>query len=246
MVMTTLADLTRAVFPILQESNGRYWILGSGCYFQRNNRLFVVSATHVLKELKKHSDNIAIPRDATNTSTKPGDVWTLGDCQLAETEEDKFDVSVVELKSESVRERIFNGSWTILDDRHVSIGEQGTGTYAFFGWPDSRRRVKETGDGCPHVVGEAFGRETRRMAPPSRLSLDAIPPNETDVWLAWPPGEVPRLAGISGSPIWELINDPRGPEFRLAAVQHRVGHGEYVRGTQWMVAHRIINEFLKT
>lgn len=218
-------DLPKVVVPITEHVDAPLPLLGSGCFFRRKDRVFLVTATHVIEDMPSAPKQIMVPKAPGAKS----ELWTIGGGLLTSTPKEKEDVAIYRLENTSMISDVLNGGWRVLTDDDI---ERGPLSHAMIcGWPHARLRPV---DGGLKAVLLAYN--VRAIAAPHHVA----PVRPTDVFLSWPVNTeepVPKLDGISGSPIWSR----RGDELRLAGVQHSVCRDEYVRGTHWGVADYAIS-----
>ena len=222
--------LYRSVVPILAENSSDAGVHGSGCLFARDGKHFLVTAAHVGEHLPRYAEQIGVP---SSPLPKAGEMWTLGRGQVALAPDE--DVAVFRMDQPEVVERLRTGGRVFLTDANVATND-GWSTAIVFGWPEAQALF----DGAT-VTGRPLHLQLARLpAPPSAGPMD--------LHLEWPTsGPVPKLQGISGSPIWALQPVSEGiwhpsKELLLVGVQHHVLPGEHVRGTRWPVVERLLRE----
>jgi hypothetical protein len=191
-----------------------------------------VTASHVAKYLESHSTSIAAPLNVHGGT----ETWSLGRGTLAKTLEDAEDVSVFRIEEPGVVRRLLEGGHLFLKDEDVERDPSRTATCGVFGWPEAgARQVGSV------VRGRAIAMLLRRLPPPAASRV-------TEIFLEWPDtDDVPRLEGISGSPIW-AVSESTGlwhpsKEVKLLGVQHAVFSGQWIKGTSWCVVDRLIDSF---
>jgi hypothetical protein len=218
-------DLRNVVVPITEHVGGPLPQLGSGCFFQRAGRLYLVTATHVIeRSLLDAPKRIMVPKGPSEQS----ELWTIGGGHLTSAPSSKEDVAVFRLDNLSMISDVLSGGWRVLTDDDVEVAPFASGVVC--GWPHARLRPVDGG-----LKGVLMAFNVERTSPPS----GAQDIRATDIFFSWPAGTqepMPKLGGISGSPLWSR----RGDELRLAGVQHAVCEGEYIRGTQWGVVDYIL------
>jgi hypothetical protein len=238
------SELVRAVFPLLRELDSCVELLGSGCFFRKNDQTYVVSAAHVLKSLAATPDDVGVPAGPTTGTTQS--VWTLGKGRLGLSDEETYDVAVYRLDDPSVVARIEDLGWLVLSASDVDAGPGGGGVHVLFGWPLEQVTVEATTMLSPK--GKPVLVETQRIAPPvADLTDSKMPLHSADMFLQWPTGSKLDFYGVSGAPIWVERASGNGveypsPRLKLAGVEHRVLDSKYIRGTLWGIVGRAIEQ----
>lgn len=213
--------LEATVVPLVVQQGERAGVHGSGVVLRRSGQQFLVTATHVAKYFADHGEDIGLP---LAPNTKDVEVWTIGQGQLALSREDNEDVAVFRLDDPRVVARLADGGWQFIDEDVSSMERRGV--CIVFGWPDANSRF----DGKV-VSGKPIALKLARVSGPREQKA-------TDIFVEWPAEEVPALLGISGSPIWAVSAD--GSRLQPLGVQHSVLHGEYIRGTSWVVVDELV------
>ncbi|WP_437996883.1 hypothetical protein WMF26_39045 [Sorangium sp. So ce185] len=163
------------------------------------------------------------------TPAAESELWTIGGGLLTSTPKDKEDVAVYRLENSSMISDVLNGGWRVLTDDDVETGPLSHAVVC--GWPHARLRPVDGG-----LRATLMSYNVRAMAPPGYVA----PVRPSDIFLSWPTDTdepVPKLDGISGSPVWSR----RGDELRLVGVQHSVRRDEYIRGTHWSIVDYVIS-----
>lgn len=156
-------------------------------------------------------------------------LWTIGGGHLTSTPKEKEDIAVYRLENSSMISDVLNCGWRVLTDDDLEAGPLSHAMAC--GWPHARLRPVDGG-----LKAMLMAYHVHAIAAPR----DVAPVRPSDIFLSWPADTdepVPKLDGISGSPIWSR----RGDELRLVGVQHAVRRDEYIRGTHWGVVDYVIS-----
>lgn len=220
--------LDSAVLPIFADGHECSGVEGSGCLFELEGQLFLVTAAHVAQIIEVAPERVGIP-DAPGK----GACTTVGRGQMAFTKSEETDVGVFRFDETKRIKELRESGFRILGPQDVHAGVPNPRTALSFGWP---------------VAGSSMVGNTLHVAPIAmELAVTSIGPLFID--LEWPNADdVPQLQGISGSPFWSVVEPGNiwtpESELKLLGIEHTIKKGHYVRGTRWSVVERVVRSLL--
>jgi hypothetical protein len=239
--------ILRVTLPLLKESGEVPEILGTATLFRTGDRVFLVTAAHILKEDENDLSSadidltsIAFPSGPTNAS-----LHTLGAIEVYRAPpEENIDVAVLEVKSPEIIEMIEKG-WGFLKFDQVAQREEGN-RFILSGFLVEGVRW----DG--RNVGQAM---LTLATDPLHYIPDVSHPAPTvdQFYYLQKDGEladgssrpIPNLKGLSGASIWSYAHstspfwDP-SKALRVVAVQSTAKRGEWFRGVDWAAVNAIL------
>ena len=258
------AFILRASLPLLADAGERMAVLGTGTLFYINERYFIVTAAHILKEdpddfnspgidltaiaypsrLQSAASNTFHP--AASSALRPAALNTLGPFEVFRPKMPfKTDVAVLELKSSSTIAVLKEG-WGFLTLRNV-------------GTPDSCANFILAGylfEGATFKAGIV----TQKVLSIQTSLLDYLPEVEfpepgidqfyylpENLEAGDPPQKVTSLKGLSGASIWAYVNFTPSSALwdaslalQVIGVQSSAKIGCWFRGVDWAVVKSIL------
>jgi hypothetical protein len=243
-VMKALGTFAAKVaVPILYDDPKGGDQIGTGTLVTADDRIFLVTAAHLFKNL--NPERFAIP------SVHNKEIWSLGRCDLLmPTDDQAFDVAVVELLEEATIERAKAG-WKILTLENTGLAAS-FGLFVLCGFPSELSTRRED-----LIHGRRIVAFTGRMPEPPDNADQPIHP-ALDLFFFYDAELVcftkttiksPDLKGCSGASIWEY-REPPGISvwtseqcLRAVGVQCSFRSGQYFRAKSWAVVFEIMRKY---
>ncbi len=242
-IMKALAAFAASVaVPILYDDPEGGDQIGTGTLLTVDKRLFLVTAAHLFKGLDPA--RFAIP------SVHSTQLWSLGRCNLLmPTDNEAFDVAVVELLEEATIKRA-NASWKALTLANTGPASS-SGLFVLCGFPSELATRRDN-----LIRGGRIIAFTGRMPEPPENADQPLHPaldlfffyDAEAVHLTGTTIATPDLRGCSGASIWDY-REPPGisvwiPEQCLKAVgvQCSFRPGQYFRAKSWAAVLEIMRK----
>jgi len=231
--------VTVPIFLELGDSSG---LLATGTLFKVGGRSFIISARHVFDEVPDLA-KLAYPENPLR-----GHLYTLGSFTILRPTEEHIDVAAIELKSPETIERL-EANWQFLSLANVAAPSRFTRDGAFFvsGYPESL-----TKNDAGWTKGKLVTAFTQRLpSAPSEAEQPVI--SELDLFFDYSRNatsvagnqiETPKLPGVSGASIWEILPvlGVWSPETatRVIGIQSAYVHSKYIRGKNWWAVAKVL------
>lgn len=252
----------RHVLPIIAETPRVRKPIGSAAIFELDGHRLLVTAKHVIDELKKAEAIYGaracwgIPIDQSEGRWDTTEVWSLGNrVELrAEGVAKDVDVGVVFINDPEFLAKLEGKREFLRVADHVQMTAP-DGNYFLYGFPGSQATVDEE-----HVHHRPFqfatGRYqgpkdefTARFDPVVNVLLGFAEEATLDDGTQVPLLDALGLKGISGCPLWLVENPPDelwnpGRHMKVVGVQTGVEDGRFIVGTRWAVVLKAIREQL--
>ncbi len=221
--------------------------IASGTFFGLGDRIFLVTARHVI-------DDHAAQLFAFPTAPRAAELVSLGDVDILKPSDDQdfIDVAVLELTSEIAKRHARNG-WRILQP-HTFQSCPASGTFLFFGYP-----AATITKGANRLQATPIALFAETLASPPDAAQQPIYSN-IDLFFDHPTtsidtygnvGETPNLKGMSGCSVW-AIGDVDTDKFwtparalKLVGVQSSALEKTFIRAKSWEWVETILNAFQK-
>lgn len=218
--------------------------IGTGSLYEKNERLFLVTARHVMDADNAHL--FSIPQVHTG-----GKMFTLGDVNILRPDDKSIDILVVEILDASHRVALKSG-WTCLSQSDLSECPT-DGDFYLFGFPFENLNIHANG-----VQSQPLALFTKRHAGIPMDAMDQREPVYSDVDLFFHHKKsginldgrsfnLPRLGGMSGCSVWSYINPTDAlwtPQSALKVVGVQSGFIEnsYIRAKSWKWVTSILDK----
>ncbi len=233
----------RVTVPLAYAAGNDFpWPEGSGTLLHKNDRLFLLTAAHIFDD--RDINRFWLPTDRVGGRPRP-----IGSAKLWRPKKrDQFDIAVVELHDEDLKDAL-RLSWSSVSTSSIAEASA-EGTFFLFGYPSVSLRPEGKTLRCSLIT--ACSHRLRSFP------ANAKPPVEDDIDLFFlheekaedEDGEIvesPRLVGVSGGGIWEVIEHENGglwtaeKNLKLVGVQSSAIHGEWFRAKSAMLALDALN-----
>lgn len=235
----------RSAIPLLEETDGKAGLLGTGCLFEIDGRVFLISAAHVVGRL---TDRKTAERVGIRARYEGGSVMTIVRGQVSAAMDDAIDVAVVELLDADLIETLRQG-WVFLRLDNIAAYRRTHDCYYVVGYPSELSRKNEAA-----VVGQPIGMIVSAHEGPTLKKATPAPTGD-DLLLEFPDeiyegrealDRVPDPHGMSGSAVWAVMPESStgsvwSPEsqFGLAGIIVSGKHEKYLRARQWHLIYRV-------
>jgi len=234
--------LIEVTLPIIATVQDTFCIIGTGTLFRIANRLFLVSAAHILDEFTP--DRWAFP-----TGPHTGTIMTFGQAEFFRPNDESADVCIAELKDPNVIAVLERSGWRILSLHNVWLPDYSADRVYLSGFPSVRAKFEQGNlKGRLFVVPTSLHAQTPEA---TQYSADAVTKG-VDFFMDYkkPINELTgedvsdvSIKGTSGCSIWgyRKIGWRRhgvwSPEASLCVigVQSAFLKKDYLRGKSWGV-----------
>jgi hypothetical protein len=253
--------LQRCTVPILAVFGENRWITGTGTLFEFGARHFLITAKHVLEDFDPKTDARGYPRLTWEQVGLPlnrraggeRNVWTIPKAVIHLPDDNIYDVAIVEIDAPGLVENL-KKEWHFLSAPNVRIVSHGSDRFIVAGYPD-----KTTVKDGESLVSTFFCNLTSRYVgsldgvnwkTPFDPSVDFLLANsDTFVSPAGLSGPMPKVQGISGSSVWQILppDVTQGvwtaeSQIRVVAVETTVVENMFFRAKLWAVAWNIFRQ----
>jgi hypothetical protein len=226
------AFLLRSTVPLVYEFGDRIGIRGSGCLYQHRDALFFVTAGHVLAGVDPLSLGIPLRQHDS-------EVYTVGRGVIGLSKDDDVDVAVYRIDDEDFAMKLRQG-YLVLSAENVAHVSRESDHFVVAGFPHATidrdgNTLKPRDLTQIHTLpytGDVIGNRG-----PHDLFYQ-LKPTAADLW--GNDRELPKLPGISGGPVWQVLDSDAliwTPEscLRLVALQVSCDprNERYMRALTW-------------
>jgi hypothetical protein len=217
----------------VQTEDGSPTLLGTCTMIEAAGRVFLVTASHVLKE-QYELVKMAIP-----TGPLKGDLWTLGSCtRMVPTDKD-LDVGLLEIQTEEVQ-GLLRAGWRPISFDLVDVPSR-NGHFVLCGYPEEKTvRTVENLQGALLTVHSNRIEVPKYAEQPVRDGLDLfLLYDDSAEDLYGKSMSTVTLNGVSGSALWEVREVQPGriwsahDSLKVVGMTIRYVKGEYVRAQEW-------------
>ncbi len=231
----------RVTIPILFDHGGAgIDQVGTGTLFSIADRYFFITAQHVIDEFDLRK--IAFPETPRGIATH-----RFGRHAIIGNGGSNIDVAVLELLDDIAIQKLKKG-WQCLTPRNLSTIRD-LRRYVVAGYPSKLviKRGNRIGGTLVTIYTDKLYEWPENADPPPDTRFDLFfyygrSAEDRQGYQA----ELPRLNGISGSPVWQY--EPEGgapscaPEsvVKVIAIQTGYRYGEYIRATDWRVVAKML------
>lgn len=206
--------LLNSTVPLIYEKDDVVGIQGTGCLFDHNGSLFLVTAGHVLEGVDPHALGVPLRKlDST--------VFTLGPGIVGWSRQDEFDVAAYRIDDSQVVAQL-RQSYVVLTESNIKAGTSDNNHYVIPGYPaatisrhDNHLKARDlTQLYTTRYDGPVVGNRTEHhhffklSKTAQRLWGQVI--------------EVPDLRGISGAPVWQ-VRESHTSVWAPESILHLVG-----------------------
>jgi hypothetical protein len=231
--------LNACTVPIIYGSGDQAAVQGTGTLFEHEDRLFLVTAAHVLQGIDLA--RLALPQNPRNSRA-----LLFGAAAAWWSKNDLVDVAVVEIRDGSLRDELQQG-WRVLDGSNVAMDTAGTNSFVVAGYPSVT--VKQVGGFLvPSTMTQLFTGRYVGETQGEKVEHDFFLTFGRTAKGADGSIATPMLQGMSGASVWTLhrCEGLWNPEsvLKIAGIQISYVHERYVRATGWLPIARIFERIL--
>jgi hypothetical protein len=236
---------TKFSIPLVHQI-GKSDLLGTASVMFANGHHYLISAGHVLTDLREHPEDVGAPEGHQRASAT-----TFGSgLHVMPIDDAKFDFGIFRIDSAQVV-RSLERTWRFIVPDDLGLLNDSVERFAFAGYPVGRREFVSDQYGLLGRLTGTLPRYTRKSFEElnQELHSSTVPLDPAvDILLDYPDSfndvEGKRIEnldvhGISGSPLWGVRPDPMNlvpsPEKRLQLVGiiTSVREGDYIRAKRW-------------
>jgi hypothetical protein len=232
--------------PIIAENNTQSGVHGTGTLFEMNNRLYVITAGHVVESIMKYPNNYGIP-----IAKLKSDVYTFNKCDCISPSSGRdielYDIAMMHIQDDQMC-RLLKSNYSFLTKHNLSKVHNVSSDYLIVGFPAGM----STCIPGKQLYGNSLMLVTKLRA--GKVSDIGDPNPHFDLFFHYPEFLVsdkgvqvpaPDLRGISGSSIW-LFTDYAsnsglwypGDLIKVVGIERSYKRKDWVRGIKWnAVAH---------
>jgi hypothetical protein len=238
--------MLRSTVPVMVEIEEKKPLpQGTGTLFRINDRHFIITARHVFESKVELLSHLALPDDLEGK----GFTRILNAVNTV-PKDDIFDVAAIEITNQASVEAI-KQNWNFLTLDNVRLAPPTTPVWVV-GYPEGKTRFEEhTGKLIIEpvtIVTELLPIVPIEAEPPVHQGLDLFFLYEKTAQVAGRGiEETPKMLGVSGASIWELIGQPPKGELwvperfvKSVAVQSSYRHSKYLRGKSWLAVAKLL------
>jgi len=240
-----LQHIAKFAVPLVQEVQGAS-TCGTASVLAVNGHHYLITAGHVLKELKEYPDGIGVPLGKSRA-----EAWTFGDgLHVMPVDYERFDFGVFRIDSPELT-ALIGQHWRIIVPDDLGALSDNVERFVFAGYPTARSYSmgSHVESGLLSLFAPRYQKATFDEVNRNKHS-SVIPVDPTvDILVEYPDSFTGangqqiasiELAGISGSPVWAVRPDPmrllvESPHQRLqlVGIETSIKVGDYVRAKRW-------------
>lgn len=235
------------VIPIIYVTNTeKVW--GTGLLFSINKHLCIITAAHVAKDISTKPDNFGI---FANKDPKSG-FFSFKNCDVfmpkKSSDQDKFDVAIIRINGNEYLCRNLEENYSFLSSSNIANYRHGINSFLITGFPSEEAIIPSMNQQKKGGIGGLFKFQTEEYKGPFSENVERDPSH--DIFLSYSDElisntgvvkEAPELHGISGGPIWGVIQNNSDtkmiwcPENQIKVVGFEVSYmaNIWIRGIEW-------------
>lgn len=248
-----LEFLQRSVVPVVaeiqDEGKEKAVIAGTGSLFSTGEKLYFIGAAHVVRYIVKMPDKLGIPVDHLK-----GGIYTFNESNLywpGEELRESFDIAVLELQDKEVT-GLLRKAWNVQTPDDIAFDPSSVEEFVVAGFPDELSKYKDENLSADMLVmnGSRYTGSLEYVDPKPDPSIHVlIEHNQTALLRDGTTVACPHHGGISGCPIWALVEEsedallwtPR-ENLRMVGVQRAYIADKFIVGTKWIAVAELIKE----
>ena len=236
--------LWRCTVPLMVEiEESRTIPQGTGTLFRIDNRYFIITARHVFDTDKSRLECLAIPIALTSK-----EFIRIGSATYYVPDRDFIDVAVIEIThGDTISAAAHHWDFLTLDNVKTSLP---TSSVWLTGYPEDK--VEFTQRTTLSFEPVTIQTDLLKQVPPDAkkpvyegLDLFFHYEHEAEA-LGKGVQPTPKLPGVSGASIWEVVGEPTEGEtwvpvqfMKAVAVQSAYRHSDYIRAMSWLAVAKL-------
>jgi hypothetical protein len=230
--------LRSCTVPLVRAEDDKLALLGTGTFFRLEERLWLVTAAHVIRD-EADLKELGIPMKTA------AQFLTLGNCTLYRPNNLNLDVAIVLVQDTEFEEYVYS-NWRVLDDSNITRFNPAISRYIVAGYP--RETLAKTAINWRKSFTQIHVGPYPGGAGDADHSMFRLAYSRTASDSSGSVTNTPSLSGVSGASVWAVMDaaaPPWAPEkvLKVVAVQVSFKHSDYIGAEWWTLVREVFRRW---